>query len=92
MLDLILGLTGSKRLREMAPERIQAAARHLENATHVGRLLLVEKQVCLRSVGVTVASTLQEPKRHESIEEIARRARVQAQAPADGLEGLRTVR
>ena len=52
-------------------------------------LFAIEKEVGLRRVGVAVAVALQEAERHQRVEEVARRTRMQAEAPAQGLEGLR---
>ena len=78
-LDLVLRLPGAQRLGEVAPERIEAMVRHLEDAADVGRLLPVEEQVGLGRVGVAVAGALQEAERDQRVEEVARRARVQAE-------------
>ena len=70
-------------LGEMSPERIQAVVGHLEDAADVGRLAAIEEQIGLGRVGVAVAARAQEAERDERIEEVARRARVQAEPPAE---------
>ena len=66
--------------------------RHLEDAADVGRLLPIEEEIGLGRVGVLLAVALQEAERHEGIEEVARRTRVQPQASAERVEVLGTVR
>ena len=80
--DFVLRLAGAERFGEMAPERIQPLVRHLENAADVGRLLAVEKEVRLRSVRIQVPGAREKTERHERIQEIARRPRVQPQTSA----------
>ena len=91
-LGLVLRLAGSKRLSEVAPETVQATACHLENTADVRGFVPVEKQIRFWCVGVAIPGSLQKAERHESIQEISRRARMQAKAFAEGCERLRTAR
>ena len=70
----------------MAPERIQPLVRHFQNAADVGRLLPVEKEIGLGGVRILVARAREKAERDQRVEEVARRARVQAQTPAERLE------
>ena len=76
----------------MAPERIQAVVRHLEDAADVGRLAPVEEEIGFGRVGVAIAVALKKSERDERVEKVARRARVQPEAPAKRVERLGAVR
>jgi hypothetical protein len=73
----VLGLSGSQRLGERAPERIQPRVGHLEDAPDVGRLRPVEKKVGFCGVGVLIAVSLQHAQSDERVKEVPRAARVQ---------------
>ncbi len=87
----VLRLAGAESLGEVAPEGIEAVVGHLEDAAHVGRLLAIEEEIGGGGVGVFAVLPLEETKGDESVEEIPGRPGVQAEAPAQGFEGLRSM-
>jgi hypothetical protein len=66
--------------------------RHLEHAAHVGRLGSNEEDIGLGCVRVEVSRTREEPEGYQRIEKVARRSRMQAEAPAERLEALGSAR
>ncbi len=60
-LDLVLRLTGAKRLGQISPERIEAVVRHLEDAADVRRLVPIEKEIGLGRVRVLSPSRCRKP-------------------------------
>jgi hypothetical protein len=87
---LVLRRAGDQRFREIAPEAVQAPVHHLEDAADVRRLGAIEIVLRLGRVGIpTVRQPLQHAERHEGIEEVARGALMQADAPADLVEACR---
>ena len=86
-LDLVLRLACLQRFGQVAPERIEPGVGHLEEATDVGRALLVQERRRLRRVAipsvVAVAVAPEEPERHECVEEVVDAAPVQAKASAE---------
>ena len=91
-LDLVLGQAGAQPVGEMVPEPEQAEVGHLENAADIRRLALVEKQVGVRGVRVDAAGAREEAERHQRIEEIMRRSRMQAEAFAEAFGRRRLFR
>ena len=90
LLHLVLRQAGVQRLGEVVPEAEQAFVRHLEHSADVGRLALVEEQAGRSGVAVRALLALEKAKRHERVEEVARRARMQAQPRAQcfAVQGL----
>ena len=61
---------------------------HLEDAAHVRRLVAVEEVVSLGGIRVDVGFTLQKAKRHERIQKIPCRARMQPKASTQSVKRL----
>src|SRR6185369_3919178 len=74
------------------PEPIEPSVRHLEHAADVARLLLVEEDLRRLHVRVSTVPTLEHPERHERIEEVPRRPRVERELTAEALEVQRAAR
>ena len=55
----------------MPPMHVEPAVGHLQHSADVGRLVLVEEQIGLRSVGVDAVLALQKAERNQRIKEIA---------------------
>src|SRR6201996_6398149 len=87
----VLGFACAERGGEVAPEMVETGVGHLEQATDVGGLVLVEKVGGARGVGVVSVVALEAVEGDESVEEVAGRARMKADAAADAGEGLRTI-
>jgi len=83
---------GSQAVRQAVPETEQPRVGHLEDAADIRGLAFVEEEVAVGRVRICVAIALQEPERHEGIEEIARRPGVQAQLRAQLLRARRRSR
>ena len=58
----------------------EALVGHLEHAADVARLVLVEKQIGGRSVGVVAVVALKKSERNQRVEKVARGAGMQAEA------------
>jgi hypothetical protein len=87
-LELVLRKARPKPFGQTAPEGIQPAVRHLEESANIGRLLLVEEEVRLRSVGVLVFVAGQESEGDQRVEEVPRRSGMQTEPSAKDLEVL----
>jgi hypothetical protein len=61
VLDLVLGPTGPQGLGQIAPVTVEPGIRHLQDATDVGGLALVQEQARLDGVGVTCLPTVTVP-------------------------------
>jgi hypothetical protein len=79
----VLRLTTTKGDGEVVPERIEALIRHLQDATDVGRLSLIEEEIGCGRVAVRAVLTFEEVESNESVEKVARRARVQGEPGAE---------
>ncbi len=86
VLDLVLRLAGFQRRAEIVPVAEEPRVQHLQHAAHVAGLVLVEERRGVRRVAVlargAVADAVEEPERHERVEEIVDAARVQTQHTA----------
>ena len=85
MLALVLRSPGPQTLRQGPPELIETSIRHLQDATDIGRLAPIEKQVGRRGVGIAAVLALEHPQRYQRVEEIRRAPRVQTQSLAQSL-------
>src|ERR1051326_3417206 len=56
--SFVLRASGSQRLGEVRPERVQTTVTHLEDAAHIGRLPFVQKQIRCRCVPVDLTIAL----------------------------------
>src|SRR5690606_28960344 len=69
VLDLVLRLPRLQCLRQMIPKAKEPAVEHLRHAASIGRLVLVQKEICLRRAFVdsvlSRALSLKKRKRHE---------------------------
>jgi hypothetical protein len=80
VLGLVLGQAGLERVREVAPEAVQAPIHHLEDATHVGRLGAVEIELGFGGIGVApVREPLEHAERHKRVQEVMSTTLVEAQ-------------
>ena len=86
--DFVLRLAGAQGGGEVAPEGVQALVGHLQHAADVGRLALVEEEIGLGRVVVDAVAALEEPEGDERVEEVARGARMQAEAGGEFGERL----
>ena len=84
-LRLVLRLAGAQALRERVPEPEQPRVQHLQQAALVAGLGAVEEEVRLGRVAVLAVLALEHPERHQRVEEVARAARVKAEALAQRL-------
>ncbi len=83
-LDLVLRATRLQRLGQRTPEGVEARVRHLQHAAEVGGLGPVEERVRLGRVGVAAFRVaVEHAERDERVEEVARGARVKAEAVAE---------
>src|ERR1700757_1837558 len=73
----------------MPPMMEEALIRHLQHASHVGWLALVEESIARRCVGIATVLTLEKSESDEGIEEVARGAGVQAEATGQRFQALR---
>ena len=64
---------------------------HFENATDIGWLALVEEEICAGGVVVPVIASLEKFQRHERIQKIAGRSRMQAESTLQRFEILRVL-
>src|SRR5262245_57013647 len=76
----------------MAPEAVQPMVGHLQKSTEIGRLALVQEEVRARGIAVDAVATLEKPQRHESVEKVARRARVETKPLPHSVTVLRVLR
>ena len=90
--DLVLRLPGAERLREMAPEGVEALVGHLEDPAHVRRLVPIEEQVRLGSIRIAVTGAGEESERDQCVQEVARRARMEPQPAGERGERFRSLR
>ena len=86
---LVLWFAGAKRGGEVAPEAVEASVGHLQDAADVRGLVLVEEEIGGRRIGVVSVVALEAIECDEGVEEVARGARMQADAAADAGESLR---
>ena len=70
VLGFILQLTSAQCRGEVVPESVEPVVGHLQNAADVGRLLLVQKQGCLRRVAVDPVLPLEKPEGHEGVQKV----------------------
>src|SRR5215831_16207792 len=76
----------------MAPEAVQPMVGHLQKSTKIGRLALVQEEVRARGIAVDPVATLEKPQRHESVEKVAGRARVETKPVPHSFTVLRVLR
>lgn len=89
-LGLVLRLAGPERVGQRAPERVAPPVAQPDQPAQVGLAPGVEVEVGFRRVGLAaVAAAIQEPERHQRVEEVARRPEVDAEAGAQRLGALR---
>ena len=86
---LVLRKSRSERRGETAPKRIQPAVGHLENATDIGWLALVEEKICAGRVVVATIASFEKFQRHERIEKIPGRSRMQVEPRLQSFKILR---
>ena len=77
---LALLFARAERSGEVAPMAVEPLVGHLEHAADVGRLVFVEEEVGRGRVGVDSVAAFQEAERHQRVEKVAGRSRMQAEA------------
>ena len=85
----VLRKSCSERRGEVGPKRIQPLVGHFENATDIGWLALVEEEIRTGRVVVSAVAAFEKFQRHERIQKIAGRSRMQAEPPLQRFEILR---
>ena len=85
----VLVFAGAQGGGEVTPVMEEALVRHLQDAADVGRLVLVEKDVARRGVGIATVLAFEKSESDEGIEEVARGAGVQAEAAGQRFQALR---
>ena len=81
--NLVLRKSRAERRGEVVPKGIEPMVGHLQDAADIGRLAFVEKEVGAVGVVIAAIAALEEFQRDESIEEIARRSRMESGRPCN---------
>lgn len=83
--DFVLLGTGPQSVGEVVPEPEETGVGHFQDAAHVGRLGPVQEQVSGRAVAVdAMLVAVQQAQRHQSIEEVRGRPRVETHCGGEG--------
>ena len=91
VLGLVLRQAGLQRLGQPVPEPVEPLVGHFQDAADIAGLGPIQVQRGLRRIGVGAGRIpVQHAERHQRVEEVTRRARVQLQAPGQFLQRLGT--
>ena len=74
---LVLGKAGAQRIGERAPKGVEPDVGHLQDAADIGRLGLVEEQVCGRSVRILTIPTFEHAERDQRVKPVGGTPRLQ---------------
>jgi len=86
--DFILREAAPQAFSQVPPVTVEALAGHFQDAANVGGLLLVEKKVSGRRIAIVSIAALEKAEGDESIEEVSRRPRMQADAILHSFKAL----
>src|SRR4051794_37879292 len=74
----------------MVPESVEPGVRHLQHAAEIARLVAIEEELRVRRIAIVVLRPMQEPQRHQGIQEVAGGAGMQPQSAGEFMEIRRT--